>query len=196
MPPAACTRWRSGPHNTASEADGVQLYSEDGSDYQLIAQSYIPGGPPSFTFPPTLSSPPAMSSTNLEAACSRQRTSWCRRQACLPLFRLMVKILSEYDAGQDSPFYPGSIPCQKQFYNDVSMTDACFACLPPYAGWLYTLNALKQHVYSILADVEQLTMTAQSYDLRTHPRVPVIVAHNSLVRDTFTMTAALLEQMG
>lgn len=60
----------------------------------------------------------------------------------------------------------------------------------------YTLDALKQHVYSILADVENLTAIAQSYDLSTHPRVPVIVAHNNLVRDTFTMTAALLEQMG
>lgn len=60
----------------------------------------------------------------------------------------------------------------------------------------YTLDALKNHVYSILGDVDQLSMQAQSYDLATHPRVPVIVAHNNLVRDTFTMTATLLEQMG
>lgn len=60
----------------------------------------------------------------------------------------------------------------------------------------YTLEALRQHVYKIVNDVGQLTMQAQSYDLQTHPRVPVIVAHNNLVRDTFTMTASLLEQMG
>ncbi len=57
-------------------------------------------------------------------------------QARLPLFRLMVKILAEYDAGQDSPFYPWLNSLPKQFYNGVSMTDACFDCLPPYAGWL------------------------------------------------------------
>ena len=55
---------------------------------------------------------------------------------------------------------------------------------------------MKQHVYGIMADVEQLTALAQSYDVNTHPRVPVIVAHNTLVAQTFTMTAALLEQMG
>ena len=60
----------------------------------------------------------------------------------------------------------------------------------------YTLDALKKHVYSILTDAENLTMQAQSYDLQTHPRVPVIVAHNQLVGQTFGMTAALLEQMG
>merc|ERR1719203_589077 len=310
----------------------------------------------------------------------------------LPLFRLMVKIVSEYDKGQDSPFYPWLNSLPREFYNGVSMTDACFDCLPPYAGWLasnerinyshfvaailngyvalspdtlnddmilkwaynvaltrfhevweptrqkliapmadmlnhsaepncemtfdyegncnvqtiydvqpgtpltislgdltnptpifaqygflpndcatlfckamhlqpqikylgydfkdllfqtetgeiapkvwdiflyeileqndqgaadnfyvacktndeaakqeihnnyfqYTLEALRQHVYKIVNDVGQLTMQAQSYDLQTHPRVPVIVAHNNLVRDTFTMTASLLEQM-
>lgn len=60
----------------------------------------------------------------------------------------------------------------------------------------YTLDALKRHVWGILGDVDALTTKAQSYDLRTHPRVPVIVEHNNLVRDTFTMTASLLEQMG
>lgn len=60
----------------------------------------------------------------------------------------------------------------------------------------YTLDALKNHVHSILQDVDQLTMKAQTYDLATHPRVPVIVAHNNLVRETFAMTASMLEQMG
>lgn len=60
----------------------------------------------------------------------------------------------------------------------------------------YTLEALKAHVYSILHDVDYMTMKAQSYDLSTHPRVPIIVEHNNLVRSTFGMTASLLEQMG
>lgn len=60
----------------------------------------------------------------------------------------------------------------------------------------YTLDALKQHVSGILGDVTSLTMKAQNYDLQTHPRVPVIVAHNNFVWDTFSMTASLLEQMG
>lgn len=60
----------------------------------------------------------------------------------------------------------------------------------------YTLEAMKEHVYGIVNDIERLNSLAQSYDLYTHPRVPVILAHNNLVRDTFTMTASLLEQMG
>ncbi|KAL3787749.1 hypothetical protein ACHAW5_002217 [Stephanodiscus triporus] len=122
------------------KADGVQLYSEDGSDYQLIAQSYIPGGSTVIYVPSNV----VLSSSNVvnEFGGSLQQAENILvqmdqgTQARLPLFRLMVKILSEYDAGQDSPFYPWLNSLPKQFYNGVSMTDACFACLPPYAGWL------------------------------------------------------------
>ena len=97
----------------------------------------------------------------------------------------LYKILQDNDPGAAEQFY---VACKcndegsKQQYHDQYFQ--------------YTLDALKQHVYGILQDVEQLTMKAQSYDLQTHPRVPVIVAHNQLVSQTFTMTAALLEQMG
>lgn len=60
----------------------------------------------------------------------------------------------------------------------------------------YTLEALKQHVSTILGDVTYLTMKAQNYDLDNHPRVPVIVSHNNLVALAFTTTASVLEQMG
>mmetsp|Transcript_8903 Transcript_8903/g.20696 ORF Transcript_8903/g.20696 Transcript_8903/m.20696 type:complete len:505 (-) Transcript_8903:59-1573(-) len=60
----------------------------------------------------------------------------------------------------------------------------------------YTLESLKAHVYSMINSVDQLTISAISFDLGTHPRVPVIVAHNTLVKDTFANTALLLEQMG
>ena len=60
----------------------------------------------------------------------------------------------------------------------------------------YTIDALKKHVYSILNDAGKLTKKANKMDLAKHPRVPVIVAHNQLVSQTFGMTAQILEQMG
>jgi len=59
----------------------------------------------------------------------------------------------------------------------------------------YTLEALRDHVGSILMDVDRLTQKAQSLDLTTHPRAPVIVAHNNLVRETFSKTHANLQAM-
>ena len=48
----------------------------------------------------------------------------------------MVKILVEYEKGQESLWYPWLNSLPRQFYNGVSMTKGCFKCLPPYAGWL------------------------------------------------------------
>ena len=117
-----------------------RLYSEDGSDYQLITQSPIPGGSTVIYVPSevVLSSERVVAEFggSLQQAENVLVQMDQGTQARLPLFRLMVKVLAEYDAGEDSPFYPWLNSLPKQFYNGVSMTDACFACLPPYAGWL------------------------------------------------------------
>ena len=97
----------------------------------------------------------------------------------------LYDILQQNDPGSAQQFY---MACQN---NDEGTKEQY---KEQYAA--YTLDAMKQHVYSIMSDCEQLTYKAQTYDQNTHPRVPVIVAHNELVFQTFTMTAALLEQMG
>lgn len=377
------------------KAAGVELASSDGQDWQLVAQQNMPAGSPVLFVPAQL----IMSSNNIaqefgnsisQAEQFLVQTDRGTQQR-LPLFRLMVKVLAEYEKGQQSPYFPWLNSLPRIFYNGVAMTDACFDCLPPYAAMLsmnerntysrfvnairrgymplrpdtinddkvvkwaynvaltrfhevweptrqkylvpmadmfnhntnpnvelnfdqqgncvvntmnnvqagspltislgdptnptpifakygflyndcktifckaihledeieelgfnfrdllfqtetgeiaphvwdlflykvlkdndmnaanqfmvavktndgaaqqqfqnnyfpYAVQALKEHVGGILNDVNQLTMKAQSYDLNTHPRVPVIVAHNNLVRDTFTMTLALLQK--
>jgi len=377
--------------------DGVELYTADGEDWQLITNSYVQAGSSVLYIPSNLvlSSEDVVREFGQDLELSENALVQMDKgqKKRLPLFRLMVKILGEYEKGQDSQWYLWLNSLPRRFYNGVSMTDACFECLPPYAavlsmnerntysrfvnairkGWVpigqeiihddrvvkwaynvaltrftevwnpvrqkliapmtdmlnhssepnvevtfddlgncivnaiadiqpgspltislgdptnptplfaqygflandcktifckaihleeqiidlgydfkdllfqtetgeiapkvwdiflykllqdndfeaanqfyvacktddeetkqqyhdyyfpYTLQELKNHVYSILGEVDQLTMKAQSYDLETHPRVPVIVAHNDLVRDTFVMTQQLLESMG
>lgn len=384
------------------KADGVELFSPDGgNDYTLVAQSGASAGQTVVYVPVDIVLNSMSAQAEFGAGLQQAEASILQidqmaqmgSQYRLPLFRLMVKILSEWEKGQESLWYPWLNSLPRQFFNGVSMTKACFNCLPPYAGWLtstekvsymhffralyqgyvplsqetianrdvvkwaynvaltrfheiweperakiigpvadmlnhaaepnceitvdyggnvnvnalydipagtpltislgdptnptpifakygflpqdcstifckamqlepqiqdlgydfqelliqtetgeiapkvwdiflynilqqndagaaqqfctacqcndegtkeqfhdeyfaYTLGALKQHIYSIMSDCENLTMKAQSYDLQTHPRVPVIVAHNQLVTQTFGMTAALLEQMG
>lgn len=121
--------------------DSVQLYSGDSSDdYQLITTNSIPGGSTVIYVPSNL----VLSSDNVvnEFGGSLQQAESVLvqmdqgTQARLPLFRLMIKILAEYDAGPNSPYYPWLDSLPRQFFNGVSMTEECFLCLPPYAGWL------------------------------------------------------------
>jgi len=47
-----------------------------------------------------------------------------------------VKILAEWEKGDQSPWYYWLNSLPRLFNNGVSMTNACFEVLPPYAGWL------------------------------------------------------------
>jgi hypothetical protein len=96
----------------------------------------------------------------------------------------LLAVLQEYDQGLASQFI---MACQ----NGDEVTKADF-----HSNYFaYTLASLNEHVLSILDDVNQLSTNALSYDLEIHPRVPIIVAHNNLVRDTFSITASLLESV-
>jgi hypothetical protein len=142
-----------------------RLYSEDGSDYQLITQSPISAGSTVIYTPSDI----VLSSNSVvnEFGSSLQQAESVLvqidqgTQARLPLFRLMVKILSEYDAGTNSPWYPWLASLPKQFYNGVSMTDACYDCLPPYAGWLVS-------VYILLVIISPPRLTLPKTHIHTH----------------------------
>ena len=122
------------------QAPGVEIVTEDGVDYSLQATQPISTGQ-SVVYVP--------SDIVLNSASIQQEFGGSLAQAeaavvqidqgteyRLPLFRLMAKILVEYEKGQESAYYPWLNSLPRQFFNGVSMTKACTSCLPPYAGWL------------------------------------------------------------
>jgi hypothetical protein len=61
--------------------------------------------------------------------------------------------------------------------------------------WPYTKDELCKHVDGTLKDLARWSAKAQSYDLNTHPRVPVILHHNDFVKQTFWNVKANLDSM-
>jgi len=126
--------------NGVQKVDGVELTSDDGSDWQLITNQNIQAENPVLYVPAgmVLSSNAVLDELggNLEAAENALVQEDVLTEQRLPLFRLFVKILLEYEAGEQSPYFPWLNSLPRRFYNGVSMTDACFSCLPPYASAL------------------------------------------------------------
>lgn len=133
------------------KADGVELYSEDGgSDYALMTNSGASAGESIIWVPASIVINSASVEQEFGAGClqeaeavlikvdefaamkGKNTDSFYR----LPLFRLMVRILAEWEKGEDSIYFPWLNSLPRQFYNGSSMTKRCFECLPPYAGWL------------------------------------------------------------
>jgi hypothetical protein len=104
---------------------GFELTTQDGQDWSVITSQNIEAGSPVLYVPAEM----VISSTqaeqefggNLEAAENTliQYEGTAQR---LPLFRLMVKILSEYENGYQSPYFPWLNSLPRQFYNGVAMT--------------------------------------------------------------------------
>mmetsp|Transcript_31074 Transcript_31074/g.59028 ORF Transcript_31074/g.59028 Transcript_31074/m.59028 type:complete len:472 (+) Transcript_31074:55-1470(+) len=135
------------------KAEGVELYSEDGgNDYQLLTQSGCAAGQTVVFVPADI----VLNSLSIqqEFGNSLQQAEAAVVQIDqgteyrLPLFRLMVKILVEYEKGQESMYYPWLNSLPRQYYNGVSMTKACFTCLPPYAGWLTSTERINFYHFS------------------------------------------------
>ena len=61
--------------------------------------------------------------------------------------------------------------------------------------WPYTKVELQKHVDGTLRDLDRWSTKANSYDLNTHPRVPLILQHNAFVRETFLRVKANLDAM-
>ena len=63
-----------------------------------------------------------------------------------------------------------------------------------------TLSALKDHVNDTLAELEKLKEIAEFWEdaprRSRHPRLPVILAHNDFVTQTFERVKSNLDQMG
>jgi len=126
--------------NGVQKVDGVELASADGEDWQLITNRDIPAGNPILFVPAAmvLSSnaiAEEFGSRLIDTENAMIQVDHLTAQR-IPLFRLMVKILIEYQKGEKSPYFPWLNSLPRRFYNGVAMTEDCFSCLPPYAAWL------------------------------------------------------------
>ena len=61
--------------------------------------------------------------------------------------------------------------------------------------WNLTKQSMQNHVDDMLRDLDNWSAKAQSYDVNTHPRVPLIMQHNSFVRETFQRVKQNLDYM-
>jgi hypothetical protein len=90
---------------------------------------------------PLLSIPSDLILTGSKSRQELGSPTYGAEQQSLPLsdhqtFYLFLKILREYELGDQSPWYYWLNSLPRYYSNGASMTDFCFGCLPPYAAGL------------------------------------------------------------
>ena len=120
------------------QADGFELTSNDGEDYYAMTRANIPAGSPVLFVPNNMliSSFGAAQEFGQGLQQAEQQLAQAGIGYQIPLFRVFVKILAEYEKGDESPFFKWLDSLPRQFYNGASMTYACFDALLPYVAWL------------------------------------------------------------
>lgn len=67
-------------------------------------------------------------------------------------FYLFLKILKEYELGDQSPWYAWLNSLPRYFSNGASMTDFCYGCLPPYAAGVALAERTRMNLYVEVLD--------------------------------------------
>jgi len=122
--------------------NGLQLGTEDGLDYNVYMSEYVDPGNYLLKVPERviLSSFQARQEFNLQRSVDFLHSLGAGDNASD--FYLFVKILVEFEKGDESPWFHWLNSMPRLFYNSISMTDFCYECLPPYAASL----AVKERV--------------------------------------------------
>jgi len=123
---------------------GFQLTSQDGSDINVMTTESIPSNTPILFVPNML----VLSARQCQDEFGKfdkaeKRLVSAKAAEHVPKFYLFVKILREFEMGDQSPWFPWLNSLPRYFANGASMTPFCFDCLPPLASHLAYSERIK-----------------------------------------------------
>lgn len=117
--------------------DDFQLTSEDGVDWSVMTTQPLAEGSPVLSVPGNMI---------LSATGARQELGQVQAAEDLlgrlgdgdhfPQFYLFLKILTEYERGDESPWFPWLNSLPRLFNSGAAMTPFCYDCLPPLVASL------------------------------------------------------------
>jgi len=112
--------------------DGFQITTEDGIDFSAVTTQPLQAGTPILSVPGGMVLSTSRARQELgDVSEAVDQLSRLGASADIPEFYLFLKILTEYQQGDQSPYFPWMNSLPRMFYNAVSMTDHCYECLPP-----------------------------------------------------------------
>lgn len=116
-------------------ADGFQPTTEDGSDWSVVTTAPLAEGSPVLQVPSQVILNSNRAKAELGEICDIQtlvgELSKVGAATEIPQFCLFLKVLVEYEKGEESPWFPWLNSLPRLFFNAASMTNGCYDCLPP-----------------------------------------------------------------
>ncbi|CAJ1945965.1 unnamed protein product [Cylindrotheca closterium] len=146
-------------------ADCFQLDSDNDADVYAITNQDLPENSP------VLYIPNELILTGSKARLEMGEMSYGAEQMLMnseasnriSQFYLFLKVLKEYELGEESVYLPWLNSLPRFFSNGASMTDFCYGCLPPYAAEVsLTEKRSLRHFVEALREVPFLSSESKS----------------------------------
>mmetsp|Transcript_34159 Transcript_34159/g.50193 ORF Transcript_34159/g.50193 Transcript_34159/m.50193 type:complete len:433 (-) Transcript_34159:80-1378(-) len=152
---------------TVQRAEGFQLTSEDGRDWSVMTTEPLEAGTPVLSVPNVVILTASKSKYELEQLGDVQvGADLLGRLGAgdqIPQFYLFLKILAEYEKGDQSPWYPWLNSLPRLYFNAASMTNFCFECLPPLVFALARTERIRfDNFYNALQKVDVISERTKS----------------------------------
>lgn len=144
--------------------EGFQLTTEDGLDFSVITTDDLPAGQTILAVPANMILSAsgckqellAMSNGGVKDAV--ETMGRIGAGLSVPEFYLILKLLVEFEKGDQSDYFPWLNSLPRLYYNAVSMTDFCYECLPPLVFNLSRAERLKfDNFMQVLAKVDVIS---------------------------------------
>lgn len=117
--------------NGVQRSGGFQLGSDDGFDWIAGTTEDLATGSPILSVPDHMIFSSQRVRQELQIKDAVDQLNRLGASADVEEFFLFVKIIVEYEKGEESPWFPWLNSLPRLFYNAISMTDFCYECLPP-----------------------------------------------------------------
>lgn len=145
-------------------AEGLSLYDlyDSGTDFGIMTQNDLPAQSPVLCVPSNM----ILSSRELREGELNGIVEPAEEYLEIlgvpdtefPMYHLFLKILMEYEKGDESPWFPWLNSLPRRYYNGASMTPYCFEVLPPLVASLASKDRVKfTHFFNSLQQVRCLS---------------------------------------
>lgn len=146
---------------------GFQLTTEDGRDFSVMTTEPLEEGSPLLYIPSGMILTTSKAREELRQMGSIQdavdQLNRLGANDQVPRFYLYIKILVEYERGDQSPWFPWLNAMPRLYFNAVSMTDFCYECLPPLVFALSRAERVKaDNFFDVLQKVDFLSPATKS----------------------------------
>ena len=147
--------------------EGFQLTSEDGLDWSVMTTQPIAANSAVLLVPNNVILTSSRARQELEQLGNVQdAVDQLGRLGAgdqIPLFYLFLKVLLEYERGDQSPYFPWLNSLPRLYFNAVSMTDFCYECLPPLVFSLARAERVKvDNFFAALQEVNFLSQQTKA----------------------------------